>query len=46
MKIGDIIKERSSSLSFEFFPPKDEAGEARLFQTVAKLEALTPTCDM
>jgi len=43
MKIGDIIKERGSSLSFEFFPPKDEAGEARLFQAVAKLEALSPT---
>jgi len=43
MKIGEIIKERGSSLSFEFFPPKDEAGEARLFQVIAKLEALTPT---
>ncbi len=43
MKIGDIIKERGSSLSFEFFPPKDEAGEARLFQAIAKLEALSPT---
>jgi methylenetetrahydrofolate reductase (NADPH) len=43
VKIGEIIKERGSSLSFEFFPPKDEAGEARLFQTIAKLEALTPT---
>jgi len=43
MKIGDIIKERGGSLSFEFFPPKDEAGEARLFQVIAKLEALAPT---
>jgi methylenetetrahydrofolate reductase (NADPH) len=43
MKIGDSIKERGNSLSFEFFPPKDEAGEARLFQTIAKLEALAPT---
>jgi methylenetetrahydrofolate reductase (NADPH) len=43
MKIGDIIKERGGSLSFEFFPPKDEAGEARLFQAIAKLEALSPT---
>ena len=34
MKIGEIIKERGSSLSFEFFPPKDEAGEARLFQNI------------
>jgi len=43
MKIGDIIKERGGSLSFEFFPPKDEAGEARLFRVIAKLEALAPT---
>jgi methylenetetrahydrofolate reductase (NADPH) len=43
VKIGDIIKERGGSLSFEFFPPKDEAGEARLFQAIAKLEALSPT---
>jgi len=43
MKIGDIIKKRGSSLSFEFFPPKDEAGEARLFRVIAKLEALAPT---
>jgi methylenetetrahydrofolate reductase (NADPH) len=43
MKIGEVIKERGSSLSFEFFPPRDEAGEIRLFQTVAKLETLSPT---
>jgi methylenetetrahydrofolate reductase (NADPH) len=43
MKIGDIIKKRGSSLSFEFFPPKDERGEARLFQTIARLEAFAPT---
>jgi methylenetetrahydrofolate reductase (NADPH) len=43
MKIGELIKERGSSLSFEFFPPKNEAGEARLFQAIARLEALSPT---
>ncbi|MBI2850934.1 MAG: methylenetetrahydrofolate reductase [NAD(P)H] [Chloroflexi bacterium] len=43
MKIGQTIKEKESSLSFEFFPPKDEKGEARLFQTIAKLKALNPT---
>lgn len=43
MKIGELIKERGSSLSFEFFPPKNEAGEARLFQNIARLEALSPT---
>jgi methylenetetrahydrofolate reductase (NADPH) len=46
MKIGEIIKERGSSLSFEFFPPKDEAGEGRLFKTITELEALKPTCDI
>jgi len=43
MKIGEMIKERGSSLSFEFFPAKDEASEARLFRTIAKLETLSPT---
>jgi methylenetetrahydrofolate reductase (NADPH) len=43
MKIGEVIKEHGSSLSFEFFPPRDEAGETRLFQTIAKLETLSPT---
>ena len=43
MKIGDIIKARGSSLSFEFFPPKDAATEARLFQTIATLKSYGPT---
>jgi methylenetetrahydrofolate reductase (NADPH) len=43
MKIGDIIKARGSSLSFEFFPPKDAATEARLFQTIATLKGYGPT---
>jgi len=43
VKIGDVIKARGSSLSFEFFPPKDEVAEARLFRTIAKLESLAPT---
>ncbi len=43
MKIGELIRERGSSLSFEFFPPKDEAGEAKLFQTVAQLKSFKPT---
>ena len=43
MKIGDIIKTRGSSLSFEFFPPKDAAAEARLFQTITKLKGYEPT---
>jgi methylenetetrahydrofolate reductase (NADPH) len=43
MKIGQTIKERKASLSFEFFPPKDKAGEDQLFLNIAKLEALNPT---
>jgi methylenetetrahydrofolate reductase (NADPH) len=43
MKIGDIIKARSRSLSFEFFPPKDEAAEDRLFQTINSLKGYQPT---
>lgn len=43
MKIGDVIKARGSSLSFEFFPPKDEAAEERLFQTITRLKAYEPT---
>lgn len=43
MKIGDIIKARGGSLSFEFFPPKDAAAEARLFQTITKLKGYEPT---
>lgn len=30
-------------VSFEFFPPKNDAMEARLWETVTRLEALSPT---
>lgn len=43
MKIGDVIKARGSSLSFEFFPPKDAATEDRLFQTITTLKGYGPT---
>lgn len=43
MKIGELVREQGSSLSFEFFPPRDEAGEAQLFQTIARLEPFRPT---
>ena len=42
MKIGDIIKSRGSSLSFEFFPPRDAVAEARLFQSITTLESCKP----
>jgi methylenetetrahydrofolate reductase (NADPH) len=43
MKIGEAIKAQGSSLSFEFFPPKDAAAEARLFQTITSLKGYQPT---
>ena len=43
MKIGDIISEKRESLSFEFLPPRDEAEEAQLFDTIRKLASLNPT---
>ncbi|MGD9118521.1 MAG: methylenetetrahydrofolate reductase [NAD(P)H] [Dehalococcoidia bacterium] len=43
MKIGDIIKARGSSLSFEFFPSKDAAAEDSLFRTITNLKGYGPT---
>lgn len=43
MKIGQIITERMESLSFEFFPPKDEPRRIKLFGTIAELQPLSPT---
>ena len=40
MKIHEIIKNQGKSVSFEFFPPKDLAGENRLLPVIKKLEAL------
>lgn len=43
MKIGDYLKERRFSVSFEFFPPKTPEGEEELFQTIKSLQPLSPT---
>jgi methylenetetrahydrofolate reductase (NADPH) len=43
MKIRDLLKRGSPSFSFEFFPPKDEAGFQALFETVGALKQLNPT---
>jgi len=43
MKKGDIIKARGSSLSFEFFPPREVAAEDRLLQTIHALKGYEPT---
>lgn len=42
MKIHEIIKNQGQSISFEFFPPKDPAGENRLLPVIKRLEALGP----
>ncbi len=42
MKIHEIIKNRGKSVSFEFFPPKDPAGETRLLPLIKRLAALEP----
>jgi methylenetetrahydrofolate reductase (NADPH) len=42
MKIHEIIKRQGKSVSFEFFPPKDQAGEDKLLVVIKQLEALGP----
>jgi methylenetetrahydrofolate reductase (NADPH) len=42
-RVGDLIAAGERSISFEFFPPKDEAGERQLWTTLRQLEALQPT---
>ena len=41
-RIGDLVR-NERSFSFEFFPPKDEAGEAQLWQAIRELEPYRPT---
>lgn len=42
MKLHEIIQEDGKSVSLEFFPPKDEVAEKRLFNVIKKLEGLKP----
>jgi methylenetetrahydrofolate reductase (NADPH) len=42
-RVGDLIAAGVRSISFEFFPPKDEDGERQLWTTLRQLEALQPT---
>ena len=42
-RIGDLIRDGERSFSFEFSPPKDEAGEAQLWQAIRELEPYRPT---
>jgi len=41
--IRDLVAGGERSFSFEFFPPKDDAGERRLWQAIRELEPLRPT---
>jgi methylenetetrahydrofolate reductase (NADPH) len=41
--IAELIREGERSFSFEFMPPKDEAGEMQLWQAIRELEPYRPT---
>ncbi|GAB2683188.1 methylenetetrahydrofolate reductase [NAD(P)H] [Thalassiella azotivora] len=41
--ISDLLASGRRSFSFEFFPPKDDAGEAVLWASIRRLEGLAPT---
>ena len=43
MRISDILRTDRRAVSFEFFPPKDDAGFAALFETIEALKALDPS---
>ncbi len=42
MRIDQILAGEGPVFSFEFFPPKDEAGEQRLYTALAELRTLEP----
>ena len=41
--IADLLRGEGPSFSFEFFPPKDPAGEEVLWRSISELEELQPT---
>ncbi|MBY0228801.1 MAG: methylenetetrahydrofolate reductase [NAD(P)H] [Gemmataceae bacterium] len=43
MHIRDIFQAHRPTFSFEFFPPKTEAGSQSLFATISSLQALRPS---
>ncbi len=43
MRIDEILKVGDPMFSFEFFPPKTEAGERNLYAALAELETLKPS---
>jgi methylenetetrahydrofolate reductase (NADPH) len=42
-QLEELIEAGRPSISFEFFPPKDDAGEAVLWQAIRRLEPLNPS---
>jgi len=42
MKIIDVLKQDKPAFSFEFFPPKDNDGFDKLFETIDNLKSLNP----
>jgi methylenetetrahydrofolate reductase (NADPH) len=43
MRIDEVAKRGEQTISFEFFPPKTDAGFASLFNTINELHPLAPT---
>ena len=43
MKIARLLKNKRQIFSFEFFPPKTDEGEKRLFETIENLKELGPS---
>jgi methylenetetrahydrofolate reductase (NADPH) len=43
MHIKDIFRRHKTTISFEFFPPKTDEASARLFESIASLQALKPS---
>ena len=43
MRISDILRTDRRAVSFEFFPPRDDAGFASLFATIEALKELDPS---
>ncbi|MDA1008616.1 MAG: methylenetetrahydrofolate reductase [NAD(P)H] [Planctomycetota bacterium] len=43
MQVAQRIRQHGATVSFEFFPPKDDAGWETLFASIAELEPLRPS---
>ncbi len=42
-RIGDLVRGSELSISFEFMPPRDQAGAEHLWQAIQELEPVQPT---